>query len=1447
MASWRQCRVLLVFLLVGCCAGRYILTTPKRWMTGGATQVCVEVQEPSAQPGHLTLSANGTLMFYDQPDIDNDRVLLEDVSIPIPAGSVNFCQKIEVPGKSFYSADVWIRGEISGESVNRTVSVDLEEVRTKTFIQTDKYLYKKGQKVHIGILTVFSVNLTVSTQPYTKVWVTTPSGTRIAQWTNVDNTGGLVHLDMTLADEPEQGQYKIQVKGQNGKTHSNTFAVDEYNLPRFEITVNGPETVLASDKSFSIKLCAMYMYGQPVNGNFTLEINNNSPTKCANIYNITGFLTGCKDFTVSAASLRIVDCAVSDVTLVGQVTETGTGVTETSDVKYIQVSKQGVVFKTVYQDNMKKPGLPYTLKVKADKPDGTSAAGVPVEMCKGDNCFSLQVPEDGMLVTNVGDEEFSNIRMKALNTRVMLHESFFSIDVNYYYSPSKSSLLIYTPDRKLQCAKGAWGSEYQLPVFFVSDLPKTSFTVQIIARSTIQYYKKTAEIDLTPGDLPIRPGEQVEALEDPPVGTKRGVVYIPVTLNNTISPVAKVFVWMVRPDGEVVSDAKEVKMERCLLNQVDMVWSETMTQPGQGVEMKLSSAPNSLCSLGMVDKGTILLDPRSTVLTMDTIFGHQQHSSYTLYQPYYETQEYCRYKYGFSDFGSYFTKHYDALGMLEPDLHVLSNLVLETRPCEEVPEGISGNVIYQGHKVAYSGSFGMENMKPMVEDMRTQFPETWIWDLYLLPASGVISRSLSVPDSITEWVGQAVCVSPENGLGMSQLTNITTFTPFFLDLTLPPSIKRGETLGVLVSIFNYLEASLPVTVQVHSSDEYNIIRDPPSQQAEGVVDVCVAGGSKAVVEVKIKPTVIGQVNITVAASVDQTEDNTCGTPAVRITRRDALVKPITVKAEGFPREKTWNKYICAEDLRNGSDSLGRWDVGAPSGIVEGSDRGWVTVVGSLLSVSLENLGHLIRMPYGCGEQNMINFAPNVFILQYLTNTRQDTPEVTAKLIRLMNIGYQRQILYRRSNGSYSAFGNADPYGSTWLTAFVVKSFAQAQHYITIDVEDLGHSLKWLSHTQAVDGCFPSLGQVFNKALKGGIEGRGREALTAYVLISLLEAGQESFSPTVLSAKSCLLSQESPSYHPYILALKAYALALVGVPEAGDALRALMSQAVVTSNSTHWELPTGYRHSNSLKVEIAGYAALAMMTYDASTYKYQTRKVFKWITAQRNGQGGFYSTQDTVVALQALAKYESLQYQGDMNLKVTVKGNAIDHSFAITESNKLITQLSPLATLPTSLSLTMHGKGCAVFQCVVRYNAHEPDSSDAFKLTVKTQTAADRTCKTKWINVCASYLLPDVSSNMAVISVDLVSGYVPLKEDLKEAVEKSAGVVKRYEVDGNKVIFYVEEMSQGENVCVRMRVERLVEVEGAKPGSITLYDYYEPELSISKIYRLPPIDECQYTS
>ena len=46
--------------------------------------------------------------------------------------------------------------------------------------------------------------------------------------------------------------------------------------------------------------------------------------------------------------------------------------------------------------------------------------------------------------------------------------------------------------------------------------------------------------------------------------------------------------------------------------------------------------------------------------------------------------------------------------------------------------------------------------------------------------------------------------------------------------------------------------------------------------------------------------------------------------------------------------------------------------------------------------SLSGIDSLLKMPYGCGEQNMLNFAPNIFIMQYLKATGQLTDEIKAK-------------------------------------------------------------------------------------------------------------------------------------------------------------------------------------------------------------------------------------------------------------------------------------------------------------------------------------------------------------------------------------------------------------------------------------------------------------------
>lgn len=114
---------------------------------------------------------------------------------------------------------------------------------------------------------------------------------------------------------------------------------------------------------------------------------------------------------------------------------------------------------------------------------------------------------------------------------------------------------------------------------------------------------------------------------------------------------------------------------------------------------------------------------------------------------------------------------------------------------------------------------------------------------------------------------------------------------------------------------------------------------------------------------------------------------------------------------------------------------------------------------------MKNLDSLIRMPFGCGEQNMLNFVPNIVVINYLKNSNQLNPAIESKAKKYMENGYQRELTYKHDDGSFSAFGKSDANGSTWLTAFVARSFRQAADHIDVEEKVIDDALEWLNKVQ----------------------------------------------------------------------------------------------------------------------------------------------------------------------------------------------------------------------------------------------------------------------------------------------------------------------------------------------------------------------------------------------
>ena len=98
------------------------------------------------------------------------------------------------------------------------------------------------------------------------------------------------------------------------------------------------------------------------------------------------------------------------------------------------------------------------------------------------------------------------------------------------------------------------------------------------------------------------------------------------------------------------------------------------------------------------------------------------------------------------------------------------------------------------------------------------------------------------------------------------------------------------------------------------------------------------------------------------------------------------------------------------------------------------------------------------------------------------------------------------------------------------------------------------------------------------------------------------------------------------------------------------------------------------------------------------------QAIKWLASQRNSKGGFKSTQDTMIALQAMAEYTLQITKSDNDLKLKVKAGE-DFAYDITEENELVLQSDKLDLNPADLpkiTAEVDGQGCFMVQNILRY-------------------------------------------------------------------------------------------------------------------------------------------------
>ncbi|XP_072710728.1 complement C4-A-like [Ciconia boyciana] len=761
-------------------------------------------------------------------------------------------------------------------------------------------------------------------------------------------------------------------------------------------------------------------------------------------------------------------------------------------------------------------------------------------------------------------------------------------------------------------------------------------------------------------------------------------------------------------------------------------------------------------------------------------------------------------------------------------------------------------------------------------NLRSYFPESWWWNFEEVKNPGNHSVANFAPDSITTWEVQAISVSPQKGFCIADPHTFAVFKDFFVSLRLPYSVRRHEQLEIKAVVYNYLPNDLQVTVTM---DAVKGLCTAEATEKAVQLTLVAKGNSATPAYFSVVPLIVGEIPITITAF----------DTVSRLS--DSIRKNLKVLAEGILQRE--EETICiSSGLKSHTLDLNR-----PSDMVPGSDSHvFVSLKGNIMDEPVENclsltgVEKLIQVPTGCAEQTMVKMAPAVYAIEYLDASEQwvnFSPERKEEAINMIEKGYTRLLEFQKVDGSYGAFKTTP--SSVWLTAFIVKVLTRCREYISVQDSHIRNSISYLINQQQADDSFHDHHPVLDRTMQGGIGSAEEDlALTAFVTIALQQTLQVYESSDVVQvirgAVAYMKNQLSKNTNCYSTAITAYALTLVqsDTEEAQFAKEKLRSCSVFDAAKQQRYWGNG---NDAVSVETTAYALLQTLLLKDMEY---ARPIATWLTERRNYGGGYCSTQDTVVALEALSAYsiQSLNTEStNLTVKLATPGRQKDYSITLTDTDETI-QKQLEFELGRKLEVSVHGRGNGTMSILkvywsselknntcndliltvemegsIKYSEAEyfDENDDYEDLIAAERKALEPLSEIEWFDIHSrrkrdvispskaeslqyKVCVRSTGSNapkMSLVDLSLLSGLEPDTKDLEQLVMSSDQYIQHYEYKEGKVLLYFGELTSGPDPdCISFGAKQINPMGLVQPANAVLYDFYNPDRKCSIFYSAP---------
>jgi uncharacterized protein YfaS (alpha-2-macroglobulin family) len=496
--------------------------------------------------------------------------------------------------------------------------------------------------------------------------------------------------------------------------------------------------------------------------------------------------------------------------------------------------------------------------------------------------------------------------------------------------------------------------------------------------------------------------------------------------------------------------------------------------------------------------------------------------------------------------------------------------------------------------------------------IRKIFKDTAFWQPSAITGGdGKATVKFELPDNLTTWRATARAITTDTRVGTAT-TKVLERKDVIMRIAMPRFLTEGDTLTLSGIVHNYLKQEKTTQISIDVSGVQ--LLDAAQQTVK------IPSGGDYRVNWRVVAQHPGDMKILGKALTD--------------TESDALEMSIPVVSRGLKQTNGEAASVSDDE----ADQTFTYNLPANANQYARGLRLEVSpsIAGSLFGA----LDYLTSFPYGCTEQTMSSFLPNIIVAQALQNVQTATLKDKDSLNSKVKKGLRRLYAYQHDDGGWGWW--KDDKTDSFMSAYVVDGLTMAKRAgYEVDEDRLARGREKLK--ALIDS---------NKTEDGkDIDAESR----AYMIYALNESGASD------ARYINDLFNNRGNLQPYGRALLALAL-----KDRSDAKRAatvaseIERSAQADARGAHWasvhKTLYGTDYSNDVEATALSLKALSNITPQSETLS----KAARWLVSTR--RHGYYwnSTKETAFAIYGLTDYlkQSKELAPDYAVEVYINGEQV---------------------------------------------------------------------------------------------------------------------------------------------------------------------------------------------